>query len=128
MIVLIDTSTKVCRLTLIDSSQKYQLNWEADRTLARDLLKFIKTSLEKYNKQFSDIKAIGVFTGPGSFTGLRIGMTVVNTLSNELKIPIVGANGSDWQDQAQKRLNNGDNDKIVLPQYGSEANVTKPRK
>jgi len=66
--------------------------------------------------------------GPGSFTGLRIGITVFNTIADTNNVPIVGETGDSWQDKAIMRLENGENDHVVLPEYGSEANITKPRK
>lgn len=128
MILLLDTSTPVCKLTLKDGDWEYHDEWQADRTLAKKLLEYLQEQLAKNSKTFTDISGIGVFEGPGSFTGLRIGLTVLNTMADSLSIPIVGAQGEDWQEKAAKALETGKNDKIVLPFYGSEAHITKPRK
>lgn len=127
MILLIDTSNSVCKMSLI-SDDKYDIEWEAGRTLARDLLKFIDNNLKERNFNFSDISAIGVFEGPGSFTGLRIGITVMNTLAEAISIPIVGSRGADWQAEALRQIKAGKNQKIVLPFYGSEAKITISKK
>jgi tRNA threonylcarbamoyladenosine biosynthesis protein TsaB len=128
MILLLNTSTPLCELTLVDGDWRYSDDWQADRTLAKHLLKYLHQQLQENDKTFSDISGIGVFEGPGSFTGLRIGLTVLNTIADSQHIPIVGAQGDDWQQTALRRLENGDNDEIVLPFYGSEAHITKPRK
>lgn len=128
MILLLDTSTPVCRLTLQDGDWQYHNEWQADRTLAKGLLGYLQDQLAKNEKVFTDISGIGVFEGPGSFTGLRIGLTVLNTMADSLQVPIVGAQGEGWQTRAIDDLQNGKNDKIVLPFYGSEAHITKPRK
>ena len=128
MILLLDTSTAVCKLTLIDGESRLDYEWQADRTLARGLLKYLETTLSKNGKTWSDISAIGVFEGPGSFTGIRIGLTVMNTIADAQQIPIVGGRGDDWQAVVLEKLKSGKNEKIVLPFYGSEANITQPRK
>jgi len=128
MILLLDTSTPVCKVTLIDGDWRYDDQWQADRTLAKGLLKYLKDQLEKNGKTFTDISGIGVFSGPGSFTGLRIGLTVMNTMADSLSVPIVEGKDDDWQLQAITKLQSGKNDQIVLPFYGSDAHITKPRK
>ena len=128
MIVLLDTSTPVCKLTLVDEDQHYDFQWQADRMLARGLLKYLDTTLREKGKTWSDISAIGVFEGPGSFTGIRIGLTVMNTIADAQKIPIVGGRGDEWQIIVLEKLKSGVNEKIVLPFYGSDANITSPRK
>lgn len=128
MILLLDTSTPVCRLTLIDEKNRFDDEWQADRTLANGLLSYIDKSLQSQGKTWSDIRGIGVFEGPGSFTGLRIGITVLNTVADSERIPIVGGRGDEWQRDVLKRLSGGQDDRIVMPFYGSEAHVTTPRK
>ena len=124
MIILLDTSTATCFLTVVEGEACQDFEWEAGRTLARGLLKF----LEEKTGDLHDISGIGVMKGPGSFTGLRIGLTVANTLADNLNIPIVGAVGEDWREMALKKLRAGENEKIVMPEYGAVAHITAPRK
>jgi tRNA threonylcarbamoyladenosine biosynthesis protein TsaB len=128
MILLLDTSTSVCQLTLIDGDWRQKYDWQADRALAKGLLSYLAENLEKNGKNWSGISSIGVFEGPGSFTGLRIGLTVMNTIADAQAIPIVGGRGEDWQDEVIAKLSAGVDDKIVLPFYGSEAKITTPKK
>jgi tRNA threonylcarbamoyladenosine biosynthesis protein TsaB len=128
MILLLDTSTNICKLTLIDGDNRNNFEWQADKNLAHGLLKWLNDRLQEYSKSWSDITAVGVFEGPGSFTGIRIGLTVMNTLTNAQNIPIVGGRGEDWQTKVLRKLHDGINEKIVLPFYSGEANITKPRK
>lgn len=128
MILLLDTSTPFCKLTLIDGDWRYETEWEAHRELAKGLLGYLERELQGQKKSFADISSLGGFTGPGSFTGLRIGLTVLNTLADALAVSIVGEMGDGWQEKALLRLKHGENDRIVLPTYGSEAHITSPRK
>lgn len=128
MIILLDTSTPLCKLVLVDGDAYVESEWQADRTLAKGLLGYIQTQLTACNKAWRDVSGIGVYRGPGSFTGLRIGLTVLNTAADALEIPIVGASSESWRSDALARLSAGENDMIVLPEYGSEAHITKPRK
>jgi tRNA threonylcarbamoyladenosine biosynthesis protein TsaB len=128
MIILLDTSTPICRISLIDGDARYDSQWQADRGLAKGLLAHLRDQLAAYGWTWNDISGIGAFRGPGSFTGLRIGLTVLNTLADAQKISIVGATGDDWQVKALDRLAHGENDQILLPLYGSDAHITLPRK
>ena len=128
MIILIDTSTPECRITFIDGDWRQDNNWQSERTLAKSLLSHLIKLLNKNNKTWADISAIGIFEGPGSFTGLRIGLTVMNTIADAEVIPIVGGRGDNWQDEVLAKLKVGENEKIVLPFYGRDANITVPRK
>jgi tRNA threonylcarbamoyladenosine biosynthesis protein TsaB len=128
MILLLDTSTPICKLTLIDGETRRDDQWQADRQLAKGLLGYLQEQLQKNGKTFDDITGLGAFTGPGSFTGLRIGLTVLNTIASSQNIPIVGSLGDDWQTQALDKLRGGLNEQIILPLYGSEAHITQPRK
>lgn len=126
MIVLIDTSTSLCVVTLTNRTTSETYEWQAGRGLAKGLLSFLRDCLAKQNQTINDITALGVFRGPGSFTGLRIGLTVANTIANDLHIPIVGTSGDLWKREAIQRLHDSEDDRLVMPHYGSPAHITKP--
>ncbi len=128
MILLMDTSTPVCRVMLVDGDATFSYEWQADRQLAKGLLAYLHDRLAEHAWNFKDITGLGVFKGPGSFTGLRIGLTVLNTMADAENIAIVGATGDSWQTDAITALRNGQNDRVVMPLYGSSANITTPRK
>ncbi len=54
------------------------------------LLPLIVKILDQQQLKFSDLQGIEVSTGPGSFTGLRVGATVAQTLGFALNIPVNG--------------------------------------
>lgn len=128
MILLFDSSAMMVRTTIVDDDTIYEYEWQADRTLARDMLAYLRDRLAECGGAFETIKGIGVFSGPGSYTGLRIGLSVLNTLAEANDIPIVGATGEDWQRECLTRLQAGESDGIVMPFYGGDAHVTAPRK
>jgi tRNA threonylcarbamoyladenosine biosynthesis protein TsaB len=128
MILLLDTSTPLCKLTLIEGDWRYNDEWQADRALAKHLLRYLHDQLQANGKTFQDISGIGVFRGPGSFTGLRIGITVLNTIADAQQLPIVGTESETWQAQAVEKLNNHQDEKMILPLYGSQPHITIPRK
>lgn len=102
--------------------------WEAGRRLSIQLPAAIDELLKESNFDYSDVTGVVVYEGPGSFTGLRIGITIANTIAHKLKVPIVGSTGEDWVASGVKKLEFAQSGIIVMPVYGGEANVTKPRK
>ena len=129
MILYLDTSTKEVRVWL---DETYFMQ-EMGRDMGRDLLGFIKECLAESGAKWQDLSGLAFYKGPGSFTGLRIGVSVMNTLADSLKIPIIGESGTredqgEWRLAAQNRLIKGENEQIIVPFYGAEANITKPRK
>jgi tRNA threonylcarbamoyladenosine biosynthesis protein TsaB len=125
MILCIKTDNPTAELYLYDSDQMLRDDvWLADRTLARDLLSHIEALV----KDWKTLTGIVVFEGPGSFTGLRIGITVANALADGLGIPIAGERSEDWIVDGISEIENGEDQKIVLPFYGSEPHITQPRK
>ena len=129
MIILLDTASYEVKLRLIDGAESLlDVSWQADRGLAKGLLEWLTQQIEANDKKWSDITGLGVYRGPGSFTGLRIGITVMNTLAESLDIPIVGGLGEEWQADAASRLRSGEDEKLVLPYYDRDAIITKQRK
>ena len=106
--------------TLLDA-----LKWEAHRKLAETIHQQIDALLVQQGRTLSDVEKIGVYEGPGSFTGLRIGISVANTLAYSLDTPIVSGEGEEW---LQNCLIHGGSKEPVTPKYGSEPHITKQKK
>lgn len=110
MNLYLDTSTPVCTLRLDD----HIYTWESGRNLAEDLHQFIAGKLASHKATWQDITSITFFSGPGSFTGLRIGAAVVNALADQLNVPLYDHHGNQRP--------------IIIPDYGGQANITPPKK
>jgi tRNA threonylcarbamoyladenosine biosynthesis protein TsaB len=63
---------------------------ESKKDKSQTLLLFIETELESRHLSFSDITEIEIHPGPGSFTGLRVGLSIAQTLAWILHIPLNG--------------------------------------
>ncbi len=112
-----------------DGQQLSYYTWLAHRELSSTLLGVIRDELAKQQATFKDIGGVVVFKGPGSFTGLRIGITVANTLAYGLDVPIIGVTDEQqWLERGLERLNADQNDQLVLPEYGAEAHITQQKK
>lgn len=102
--------------------------WQAHRQLAETIhLKIIET-LEGVGKRLEDVAGIVCFQGPGSFTGLRIGLSVANALSYSLHVPIVATQDPDWLQKGITALQSGESEPLALPYYGADAHITTPKK
>lgn len=146
MILALKTSGDPTEIYLLSDSGEIirQKVWSAERNLAHDLLgeidKLLSSSSDLFRRSDSDsrnesendrwknLTGVVIFQGPGSFTGLRIGITTANTIAYARGIPIVGATGENWRADGLEKLKNNQNDKIVMPEYGAEPNITKPKK
>ena len=100
MKLYLDTSTPETILRLDQTEYRLPLG----NQLAEQLLSVIHQKLTE----------ITFMSGPGSFTGLRIGAAVVNTLADQLNIPLYKSTGEQVP--------------IILPDYGRPANITPPKK
>lgn len=129
MILGLRTDKPEAELYLIKENEvEASYTWEAHRQLSDTLLVKIEALLEKEDITLQDLTAIVVFAGPGSFTGLRIGISVANTLAYSLQLPIASGTGEDWQKQALEGLSGQNGPQVIVPEYGAEAHITLPRK
>ncbi len=111
-----------------DHSLQHQITWMAHVKLTKTLHNKIKKELVYANLSLEELEGLVFYEGPGSFTGLRIGASVVNALAYSLEIPVVGVSGKDWTTKGIKKLLTGKGQKIALPNYGSPAKTTISRK
>ncbi|NLJ70809.1 MAG: tRNA (adenosine(37)-N6)-threonylcarbamoyltransferase complex dimerization subunit type 1 TsaB [Clostridiaceae bacterium] len=55
-----------------------------------NLLPALDSMMQEVKKSYDDLSAVAVTVGPGSFTGIRIGVSTANTMAYGLNIPVVG--------------------------------------
>ena len=91
-ILLIDTSNNQQIVVGLIIGQKKSLLRKRNNLFSQILLPLVDEVCSKNKIRLEEINAIDVNKGPGSFTGLRVGLAVVNTLSWLLDIPINGKN------------------------------------
>lgn len=128
MILAIRTDKPEAELYLLqDGKATKEIRWQAHRELANTILQKIDEILEAKKAEYKDISGIVVYTGSGSFTGLRIGTTVANTIAYGLEVPIVSASENDWIEKGVELLKNHKAGNYVSPKYDSEPNITKPK-
>lgn len=90
-ILNIETSTKNCSVALAKDGEAVVCKEIAEMgySHAEKLHVFIEEILSEANLQFSDLNAIAVSQGPGSYTGLRIGVSAAKGLCYALDIPLI---------------------------------------
>lgn len=91
------------------------------------LLLEIHRLLKKNNLSPKDLSAIAICLGPGSFTGIRIGLTVVNILGRYLKIPLIGLKGEISARRVKRLFKQKKFFKFLKPYYGRQPNITRQR-
>lgn len=94
IILCLETSTKNCSVALTDGERLIALKEDgSDKyTHAEKLHVFIEEVLNQGGVKFSDLDAVAVSEGPGSYTGLRIGVSSAKGMAYALKIPLIAVN------------------------------------
>jgi tRNA threonylcarbamoyladenosine biosynthesis protein TsaB len=129
LILTLRTDKLESEIGLYDDQKKLiYYKWIAHRQLAETLHHKIEENLQHVGKEWGDIAGVVVYKGPGSYTGLRIGISVANALSGSLNIPIVGSVEEKWLQTGMDNLLDGRSDELVIPEYGAEAFTTLPKK
>ena len=93
VILNIETSTDVCSVALTSEGQvlDHRENYEG-QTHATLLSQYVKEMLDYARTREMKIDAIAVSIGPGSYTGLRIGLSEAKGLAFGLQVPLIGVN------------------------------------
>lgn len=128
IILTLRTDKPEAEIGLYDNNRQLAYHsWEAHRELADTIHVQIRDLLNDKQLDWKNVEGIVVYQGPGSFTGLRIGITVANALADSLMIPIVGSTGDDWIEAGLKKLWAGEDQKLIIPEYGAEPKTTQPK-
>ncbi|MBK8873233.1 MAG: tRNA (adenosine(37)-N6)-threonylcarbamoyltransferase complex dimerization subunit type 1 TsaB [Bacteroidetes bacterium] len=106
LILNIETATEVCSVVLASDGNIIAREEEAEgRNHALLLTTFIENCLKLAGVAFADLDAIAVSKGPGSFTGLRIGVSTAKGLCYALDKPLISVNS--LQSMAAVVIGNG---------------------
>lgn len=95
-ILQIETSTEVCSVAYSENGE-FRFKKESLEGLNHSelLTVFIEDLFKENNLSFSSVGAVAVSKGPGSYTGLRIGVSVAKGLCYALNIPLIAINSLD---------------------------------
>jgi tRNA threonylcarbamoyladenosine biosynthesis protein TsaB len=102
--------------------------WKAGRELSTQILEVINNLCVIAKTSINDLDGIIVYQGPGSYTGLRISISVANALAYSLNIPVVGSSSDNWRDIGVKSFKEKSNLKLVSPIYGGDVYTTAQKK
>ena len=85
----IETSVKQSSAAIVVDNNSYEVFSDIKKDAAKSLPFIVENVLNKAQSSFNDIDGIAISIGPGSFTGLRVGLSYVKGLSLALDIPII---------------------------------------
>lgn len=90
-ILAIDTSSKICSVSILeDKNLIIEKNSNDEKTHSQKLMPLIDEVFKESNLCLDDINLIACCIGPGSFTGIRIGVSTIKALADVKNIPVVG--------------------------------------
>jgi tRNA threonylcarbamoyladenosine biosynthesis protein TsaB len=98
ILLAIDTAANLCAACIYEADREIELGrvvLDIGTGHAERLMEVIAETLEKAGLGYPDIDAVAVSVGPGSFTGVRIGVATARGLAMALKIPAIGVSTVD---------------------------------
>lgn len=91
MVICLETATNLCSVALCDSAGVISLReTNEQKTHASQLTVFIQELLNENKLHAEDLEAVAVSKGPGSYTGLRIGVSVAKGIAYAASKPLIG--------------------------------------
>lgn len=91
LILLIETATSNCSVALSENGKIIAVKEANEQNIhASHITLFIHKLMKNTGKKYTDLKAVAVSKGPGSYTGLRIGVSTAKGLCYALDIPLLG--------------------------------------
>lgn len=129
LILTIRTDKPEAEIGLFDDNKQLGYEtWQAHRQLAETIHRKLEQLLKDQGKTLQDIQGVVMYKGPGSFTGLRIGLSVGNALTASYGLPAAGATGENWAQDGIALIQNGQSTSVVMPEYGAPVHITTPKK
>lgn len=89
-ILAIDTTSKICSVAILEKDETIdEINLDNGQTHSENLMPMVSEILSKNKMKLSDIDFLSCCTGPGSFTGIRIGVASSKAMAEVNNIPII---------------------------------------
>jgi tRNA threonylcarbamoyladenosine biosynthesis protein TsaB len=89
-ILALDTALNDCSAAVYDGEKVFSESSAMMQGHAEHLIPMAERVLEKSGVEYADIEAVAVTTGPGAFTGLRIGLSAARAIGLALGVPVYG--------------------------------------
>ena len=88
-ILAVDTSSAICSVALLDDDRLIdEINLDNGRTHSENLMPLVDEIIRKNNLTVNDIEFIACCVGPGSFTGIRIGVSSIKAIAEVLNVKL----------------------------------------
>ena len=88
-ILAVDTSSAICSVALLDDDKLIdEINLDNGRTHSENLMPLVDEIIRKNDLAVNDIEFIACCVGPGSFTGIRIGVSSIKAIAEVLKFKL----------------------------------------
>ena len=130
MILFIDTSKAETKIALYKQEQLLaEKVWFSAKNQSEELLYEIDQLIKCSKIDKTDLKQILVIAGPGSYTGLRVGLSTANALAVTLNIKINSIKSGIKMETLRKVLNDNEDQfsKAIMPVYTRQPKITKPK-
>ena len=96
LLLALDTSTSTASVALFDGQRVVsETTWLAGREHSTRLMIEVQAALERVGRETHELTGLVVARGPGSFTGVRVALSVAKGLAAGLKIPVWGVSSLD---------------------------------
>ncbi len=134
-LLAIDTATQFISLALHDGQQMLaEQTWFSENQHSVELVPAVHNMLRTAKLTPSDLSALAVCIGPGSYTGLRIGVALAKGMAAARELPLVGVSTFDIMAAGQPQVTgalilvlNAGRKRIVTARYGWRKDGWKPR-
>jgi len=128
MNLFIDTSGLETKVSLADNKANVsaEKKWPAGQNQSEELLIEIDKLFSQSGYHKDNLESISVVVGPGSYTGIRVGVATANALAYALNIPVLPYE-NDSQNETRQTENNRNSVSYALPVYKNPPHITKPK-
>ncbi|RPG88202.1 MAG: tRNA (adenosine(37)-N6)-threonylcarbamoyltransferase complex dimerization subunit type 1 TsaB [Cellvibrionales bacterium TMED148] len=114
IMLAVETATRPCSVAFRANEKIYSLCSEDERSSSQKALQMIDEVLHEAGASINAVESLGVTVGPGSFTGLRIGFSLIQGLAFALDLPVCGLSTLEVLAATYKRIIGLKNNQLLI--------------